>query len=560
MKALSTRFFTLRRPTSPDSIPISTWPSCKPLALCSRQSRFWIALSSEDNVFVTFLSVAWRVLSNPLDLGSSLSRVDLAIPSLAVDVDKERTPPPPATPLDFPSYIAHQEPRPVGELSCDKLHRLLSRLKRPQDLTREFLDALNLRVEPDVAPVDLIPGDTLKSLPPFKWPNESEQPEASASSPAAAASNLMCNGSPFPDREKYDTLRRELLFDNDDAFRSLARLEPLPGRQKIRVAHARKFWSGLEHMSQYWDTSLDQYIERPTHCSPDATSTQDALLGPSSEDKMDIDSDTFARNKDIKSDSANPHSDPAAAGTTYKGRRIGTGKDMPETAREEALRGFLEMVSWSFGCQPSIPFLPPRLFVKGLLFPVRQNVTISRAPQDRQLARKGFLEGPVMIVQCRGETVFHAPNSAFNHSEACDILRETAAMLLCAQERGREGCTESKPGDGKWWATEPRWGGAPNDGPVGDEEGAQLERRGSAPAADAKKNDSKRPKHDRHPFSQRRGGSGQSRRRSMSDQWKVVQPGPGLWDKKMKYMRIGKPVDSPFDDVGFFPISMYSFA
>ncbi|EAS35560.3 uncharacterized protein CIMG_00914 [Coccidioides immitis RS] len=479
----------------------------------------------------------------------------IAVPTLAVDTEKERAPPPPATPLDFPSYVPDLESRPEDGPTCDKLHQLLSRLKKPQDISAEFLQALNLKVEPDVAPTDLIAGDTLKSLPPFQWPEKSEQSETSASTPAAAAKKLMSNGFPFPDKEKYDLLREELLFDNDDAFRTLSRLSPLPGRPKIRLTHSRKFWTGLEHISQYWDTSLDQYIERSepepepgpanvAETSHDQTPMKDDVPKTPPEDKMDIDSGNVDKDVDMtKSESR----------TTYKGRRIGTGKDMPESMREDTMRGFLEMIAWSFGCQPSVPVLPPRLFVKGLLFPVRQNFTISRAPQDRQIARKGILEGPILFAQCRGDTEFHGPNGnpQSRYAEICDLLRETAAMLLLAQERSREGNTETKPGDGKWWATEPRWGGAPNDGPVGDPENNQSEdkEKGSAPDADAEKNDNKRPRHDRYSLSLRRAGLGHSKKRSMSEQWKIVQPGPSLWDRKMRYMQIGKPRDSPFDDI-----------
>ncbi|WEW57903.1 hypothetical protein PRK78_003370 [Emydomyces testavorans] len=487
---------------------------------------------------------------------------EAAVPSLAVDTDKERNPPPAATSPDFPAYVPDSASWSGNEPSCDKLHQLLSKLRRPQDLSPEYLKALNLRVESDVLPTDLIPEDSLQSLPPFQWEEESEQSETPATAPAIAAKNLMSNGSPFPDKEKYNLLRRELLFDNDDAFRTLSRLELLPGRPKIRLTHSRKFWTGLEHIAQYWDASLDQYIEHSApepsaagaRSSNDQTQNKDGAVKEPFEDTMDIDRDVA--NKNTNSNPVMPELESSKPKMTYKGRRIGTGKNMPESIREETIRGFMEMIAWSFGCQISIPTIPPRLFVKGLLFPVRQNFIISRVPQDRQIARKGVLEGPVLFSQCRSDIEFHDPNdgSQSRYPEICDLLRETAAMLLFAQERSREGATETKPGDGKWWATEPRWGGSPRDDPPGDQETnkSKLKDKGKTSGPEAEASDGKRSKHDRRFLSHRRGGSSQSRKRSMSDQWKVVQPGPSLWDRKMRYMQIGKPKDSPFDDVGVF--------
>jgi hypothetical protein len=39
------------------------------------------------------------------------------------------------------------------------------------------------------------------------------------------------------------------------------------------------------------------------------------------------------------------------------------------------------------------------------------------------------------------------------------------------------------------------------------------------------------------------------RRLTSSEKWKIIQPGPSLWDKRLSYMQIGKARESPFDDV-----------
>ena len=472
----------------------------------------------------------------------------LAVPTLSIDTTKERAPPPQPTPLDFPRYSKPDcDPdQPCTEESCNALYHLLSRLKKPQDVTEAHLRALNVKVETDVKFSDIVPGGKLESLAPYKWPEGSENQSPSAPG-ATGPSNLLSNGYPIPNKEKYDLLKQELLFDNDDAFRAVARMTPLPGRPKIRVTHSRKFWTGLENLAQYWDSSLDKYVERSVD-EPEKDKQNDEK----NPDTMDIDEkeDTNATksalsekmdiDETLKSENEAPKTK-----QMYMGRRIGTGKDMPEAMREETLRGFLEMVAWSFGCQIHIPSLPPRLLVKGLLFPVRHTFTICRSPKDRQEARKGIMEGPLLLAQCRGETSFHKEDGTVDRSaEVCDIMREAVGMLLFAQERARQDAVEVKPGEGKWWATEPRWGGAPNDGPVVESEANDKDNNGKEANGDAG-GDRKR---SRHSLS-RRGPS--QRKLSVAEKWKLVQPGPSTWDRKLRYMQIGKDQDTPCDDVRF---------
>ena len=401
-------------------------------------------------------------------------------------------------------------------------------------------------METDVKLSDIVPGGKLKSLAPYQWPEGTEN--ASSPAPGATGANLLSNGYPIPNKEKYDLLRQELLFDNDDAFRAVARMKPLPGRPNIRVTHSRKFWAGLENVAQYWDSSLDKYVERLVD---ETVSEKDQEKDEKNLDKMDIDEkedgngtkDAPSENMDVD---AKPKGENEAPKTKqmYMGRRIGTGRDMPEAMREDTVRGFLEMVAWSFGCQIHVPNLPPRLQIKGLLFPVRHNFTICRSPKDRQEARKGLVEGPLLLAQCRGETSFHKEDGTVDRSaEVCDIMREAVGMLLLAQERARQDAVEVKPGEGKWWATEPRWGGAPNDGPVVESEANGKESSAKESNGDAG-GDRKRSRH-----SHCRRGPGQ-RKLSVAEKWKLVQPGPSMWDRKLRYMRIGKDEDTPCDDVG----------
>lgn len=484
------------------------------------------------------------------------------MPSIGIEIDKERNPPPPATPLDFPNYIptGSTETSSSSPRSSTKLYRLLGTARRAQDIPPTCLDELNLSVTPNVPISHIVPGNGEKPHPQPRLEKTPDQEIPGIES--MTVQSLMNNGKPFPPQEKYDLLKNEILVDNEDAFREVTRLPALPGRTRVRIAHTRKFWVGLERMSQYWDDSHDQYIEPAgkgtklgdTESNNDGMpvdgqiAPQDSMKDSTSAESMDV--DQKEENADTSKDqSAGEDKAPAEPTTMYKGRRISTGSQMSDELREEAIRGFLEMIGWPFGCQAHIPSLPPRLSIQNLLFPVRVSFAVSRSPQDRQEARKGILEGPLMVGQCRNETAFREDGQDVGqgHMEMCDLLREVGSMLLGAQERAREGSTEIKPGDGKWWTTKPRWGGL--DQGVTGEKASRVE---DEPSEEP----NKRSRHDRTSHSSRR--SGGSRRMSTNDKWKLVQPGPSLWDKKMKYTQIGKDKNSEFDDVSN-PLSFSSY-
>jgi hypothetical protein len=169
-----------------------------------------------------------------------------------------------------------------------------------------------------------------------------------------------------------------------------------------------------------------------------------------------------------------------------------------------------------------------------------------------------MLEGPVLISQCRPETSFRTADNApgTGIGDVSDLFREVGGMLLAAQERAREGAVEKRPGEGKWWTMQPRFGGAPNDGILDDlvnhGHGMSLPdsmMEESTPSAQEAENASKRHKFE-HPFvtSLSRRPSAM-RRLTTSEKWKILQPGPSLWDKRMSYLQIGKVQESPFDDV-----------
>lgn len=393
-------------------------------------------------------------------------------------------------------------------------------------------------MESEVPASRIVRHDTTSSVRPLPWEDNTAGEGDQNGQPA-----LMGNDNRYPDKERFETLRNELLIENDDGFREVSRMPPREGRQRVRIAQTRKFWAGFERMALYWDTSLDNYFERPATPEPqpedkgdkmqtDDENTQTSERNPS----MDID-------QPAQTNGNGTNDDPGSRTPVerYTGRRVGAGHEMPEDAREETVRAFVEMAAWPFGCQVSIPTIPPRLAVKTLLFPVRMTFETGRSPKDRTQARSGVLEGPVFVGQCRSETAFRTPeeNPGSGIGDAGDVFREVGAMLLAAQERAREGVTDVRPGEGQWWTTAPRWGGGTSEGPEGEHHTEE-----DSNSNHEKEKPHKRSKYD-HPFLALR----RPRRMSNADRWKAVQPGPSLWEKRMRYMQIGKTVGSLYDDV-----------
>lgn len=456
---------------------------------------------------------------------------------MGVDPDQERNPPPPPTPLDFPRYDPFVNQGSRSATDFDAICRILASFRKPQDVTTESIRALNLHVAADLDASQLIPDQILKDLPPLPWEqtSDSDKPEQ----------HLMSNGVVYPPVEKFNLVRMELSLENDDAFREVARMPPRPGRSRVRLTQTRKFWSGLEKMAQYWDDSLDEYYEKPAMTTEQTAQNQ---LG-----KVHTAEDTTTTDAMDTTDSS--PCDNESTKHVYKGRRIGSGDETPDEVREEMMRGFLEMIAWPFQCQLTIPSLPPRLLVQKLLFPTRQTLVAGRVPLDRQVARKGILEGPILSVQCRGQTSFRDAGETSGHGwkEACDLAREVGAMLLLAQERFRDGTSEVKPGEGKWWTAKPRWGGAPDEGVTG--EAANIpEKENESEQGDGSMH--KRSRYSNPSMASRR--SARPRKLTTSEKWKILDAGPSLWDKKMIYTQIGKPKDSLYDDVSFRHIILSS--
>lgn len=223
---------------------------------------------------------------------------------------------------------------------------------------------------------------------------------------------------------------------------------------------------------------------------------------------------------------------------SYRGYRIGNGAEMPDQYRIDCVRAFVEPVAWAFGVTLAQHRRPPVLLLQHVRFPVRMNSAAWRGPQDRAKARQGWMEGPVLGIQCRPDVDF-GTSSNLDAESTLDTIRELGGLLLLAQERAREGGVERLAGEGKWWATKERWGG----GPGGEVEDA-TSLRGPSGIAEA-------PGTQEKSTSRNTDGSRVRRRPTPAQLWKTVKPGNPLWDPKVVYEAIGKATGADWDDVGY---------
>lgn len=468
---------------------------------------------------------------------------------------KQREAPAPATPVQLPL----RPPREVLGLAthtAEEISELFLKIHKTGP-TIQHVQALNVCSVTEVALEQLVPKD---HLPPSSWQQDPSTTGGSNVFPAPLPSTLtLSNGSPIPGHDAYFARAKELLFDNEDAFRSVERKPALPGRPTVRVAHFRKFWDGLSQMADYWDTSLDKYTDRTANTGQEA---------------MDIDqlhSDAIAfEGGDADKGNKKPE---------YTGRRIGTGKDMPPRHRDDTVFAFVEAITSAFRCKIEKPRMEPKVKLHNLFIPLTQIGTVYRFPKDSQQARRGVLEGPLMGIQCTNQTVFHRPEETpgEGQGESANLLREIGVMLSIAHKRSREGQPEPDPSEGKWWVSKPRWGGG-----VGGEVGALEDSQDAKEVepkpgfeqelVDKSKMAAPEPKVpirfrggiDRLSRKQEAAcakddseGSAKGRKRTKRtnavENWKNLQPAQSTWDKNVIYKQIGKRAHAAHDDVSLSP-------
>lgn len=354
-------------------------------------------------------------------------------------------------------------------------------------------------------------------------------------------------------RNEFNDRVAELRVDNDLAFRIVNRIVPA-GNKAPRLAFMRKFWEGLETMAAYWDCSLDHEFTEDDS-SEQSVKRQKLEVGPSAIDSGDcltqteqnppnISDSTTTTPEDI-GESAQQNATPsvttvARSRMRYKGRRTGTGREMPDNFRADTVRAFVDGTIWPFRTSVSPPRMVPLIQFNKINLPVRQTAAVYRVPKDRSKSRSGWLEGPLVSIQVRPETDFVDDSSQQLPDKArLDLLREIAALLQLAQERRRMGLTEVKPGEGKWWTTKPRWGGGARGDVQNQHENSDIlqavEELLGAPREKIGRKE-----------------RGKSRNKiTPAILWKEVKCGQGLWDPKTDYTAIGKHPDSQYDEVGY---------
>lgn len=463
-------------------------------------------------------------------------------------------------------------------------------------MTLDYLQVLNIRYLTSSGFEGLLgeSEDAPRYLPPISWLEPPPEEEGRAVEDSSKLPVLQ-NGRPVPSRSDFYTRIKELYHINDEAFRTL---NQVPNRDKrghpqIRLAHFRRFWEGLDNMAFYWDTSHDEYIAptpqdhdegnddvsasvteqkhnlpvRESHTlSPDPALEESRKRSkqhhPNNNDPIETThhchieaqhhhpplTHTLASSFGLRSlvhdgRHQTPPPNPANSndtnspppGTMYRGQRIGSGSSMPELHRVDTVRSFIEPLAWSWGFSVSVHRRPTLVAIKKLRIPVRITTAVWRVPKEREKAKGGWLEGPVMGVSCRNETGFGDQDG-----DVRDLLREVGALIVLAQERAREGKTEVKPGEGKWWTTVPRWGGGPG-GEVGEGRGI-----GDDPVPEGQIGQNDEGNNERS----RGRPSGKDRRKfSAMDAWKAVRAGMGYWDPRLQYEAIGRTKGGDYDEV-----------
>lgn len=495
------------------------------------------------------------------------------------DNEKERSPPARPIPVTFPSLDPPEPslPAPPRSWTRDSGSSVAAHflgLKKPSDVNSDTLAILNVSFQPECGFETLlgsISNDALSYLPPRSW---LKAPDQNTAKPTEPTTKLLCNGRKIPDHNEFYIRAKEIAFSNQDAFANLTR-KPMGEKVPLRLAHFRKFWEGLDNMAYYWDNSLDEYLPPKVTENNDEHGSLNPSVSPDEEEprkKMKTEPTTNATasmpsgtsaSNDPTLSSGHPMSAsraiPASAAPpkapwevnavaipekpidlskgSYKGYRIGNGPEMPDPYRFETVRAFMEPITWAFGVTLVPHRRPPVLLLEHVRFPVRVSTVAWRGPQDRIRARQGWMEGPVLSVQCRADTSFGS-NGDLQADSVLDTVRELGGLLLLAQERAREGKTEKRGGEGKWWTMSHRWGGGPG-GEVGEGKGAS-----DAPAPDqAAKADQSMPGRSRD-------GSKIRRRPTPAEIWKTLKPGNPLWDPKVVYEAIGKDRRTAWDDVG----------
>ena len=501
--------------------------------------------------------------------------------------------------------------------------RLLQAIQRPTDLSEDHFRALGINVHTDASAQDVIPDPAF--LPSATSWLDMTVDEAAAKDPDFR--RQLSNKKLSPEARVFLERQQELATDNQAAFRTVRRMRPDPGKSPARLGNAYEFFRQLELMATYWDdTSL------PTIPATSGTPEEDQTAGddveppplpdrpkPTSEEAHvetagDIPDaapapeapEAESQPQDVPTAEPGQTLDPKNYRVTY---RTAPGAIMPAELRHSLITAFVKLVSYDFGCNPAPPKVEPRLHllepsspalhIQGTTHPKSLQasyfpsgcVFLWRTPTQREAARAGVTEGPLLAISARGTTNFSTP---MDHR--IDFARELIAALSTAQLRAREGKEEKRFGDGQWWANEKRWGGGEggpigreedrdnsitgdkDDSPGSDGEGTTTSASPTKETATENKESTSSAKSSSRPLSTMfaspsgfpvrvplsggsKPGSGEtpnsgppipkrSRKNfSVYDNYRRIRPPTSNWDKRSRYLAIGKQKGSGFDDV-----------
>ncbi|KAI1463554.1 uncharacterized protein F4812DRAFT_446520 [Daldinia caldariorum] len=452
-------------------------------------------------------------------------------------------------PKDVPPAIPIKLPQISSQLSDANSHpslvHFLQKLQRPNELSGSHFAALGLQMHADAPPEDVVPDPSFLPVA-SEWVGV-DIDEARRRDPTFR--RTLSNGRISPEARVFIDRRAELSIPNQSAFRTIRRIKPEPGTQAPRLGNCYEFYRQMELMAQYWDdTSLPPLsTENEDESQPaDGTSSENPEAKPKAPERV-----------------------------TY---RTNTGAIMPAEFRHNLISSFVKLVAYDFGCNVVPPRVEPRL---QLLSPAFKEVTKSKvryhpqvasyfpsgcvflckSPMTREAARAGIVEGPIAAVSARNTINFPTSAEAY-----LDFGRELVAALITAQHRAREGQPEKRFGEGKWWATQKRWGGG-EGGPIGREiDGDSIVGDKDSAGSNPEESDSVKPVPVPETTSATKeikvGGKtvlipvrgqpvSKKPRKNLSiyDSYRMVRLPSSNWDRKTKYTAVGKIKGADFDDV-----------
>lgn len=255
----------------------------------------------------------------------------------------------PATPVQLPVGPSNEVLRRKEYTAGQIIEQFLTVHKTGP--TVQHAQALNVSSATEVTLEELLPTD---HLPPVSWQEDPKSTAGSKPDQSAPKSVItLSNGAQKPEHDVYFARAKELLVDNDEAFRTIRRETGLKDRPLVRLAHFRKFWDMLSQMADYWDTSQDQYTNGTTD---------------EKKETMDLD-----------------QSEKYTKPTSYAGCRIGTGREMPPRYRDEAVFAFVETIVFAFRCKIDRPRAEPKLKLHNLLIPLLQTGSVYRYPDRKSV-------------------------------------------------------------------------------------------------------------------------------------------------------------------------------